>query len=300
MISSFILKIIAAVTMLIDHAGLTLYYAKVLPPSSLYFAMRSVGRIAFPLYAFLLVNGFEKTRDRASYLTRLCLFAVISQLPYTFAMYKYNYMPWKDVNVFVLHGDLPFYLALALMAAAFLLEGRKRKLLPLFLSAVAALVVSRLLWNAHGCVLLYRDLNVLYTLACSLAVIWVLDLLRNRKEYSVRSLITAAAVCIAVCALLIEKIDYDWRGLLLVVMLYLFSGKVKIQALVTALWGVIAYAGLDISMGMLLGYLAGVSAAAACIFFYSGQQGRKSRAFYYVYPVHLAVYGVVCHFLLKG
>lgn len=297
MISSFILKIIAAVTMLIDHAGLTLYYAKVLPPSSLYFAMRSVGRIAFPLYAFLLVNGFEKTRDRTKYLTRLCIFAVISQLPYTFALYKYNYMPWKDANVFFLRGDLPFYLVLALLAAAFLLEGRKRKLLPLFLSAMAALVVSRLLWNAHGCVLLYRDLNVLYTLACAFSLIWVLDLLRNRKEYSARPLITAAAVCIAVCALLIKNMDYDWRGLLLVVMLYLLGGKGKIQALVTALWGVIAYAGLNISTAMLLGYLAGVCAAAACIFFYSGEQGRKSRAFYYVYPVHLAVYGLICHFV---
>ena len=298
MISSFVLKIIAAVTMLIDHAGLTLYYARVLGPSPLYHVLRSVGRIAFPLYAFLLVNGFEKTRDRAKYLTRLCIFAVLSQLPYTFALHKYNYSPWKDINVFFLRGDLPFYLVLALIVAAYLLEGWKRKLLSLSLSAMAAIVVSRLLWNAHGCVLLYRDLNVLYTLACSLAVIWVLELLKNRNEYSVRGLITAAAVCIAVCALLMKYVDYDWRGLLLVVMLYLFSGKPKMQALMTALWGVIAYAGLNITTAMLLGYLAGVCAAAACIFFYSGEQGRKSRIFYYVYPVHLALYGLIWHFIL--
>ena len=298
MISSFILKIIAAATMLIDHAGLTLQYAGKLGATPLLFTMRSIGRIAFPLYAFLLVNGFEKTRDRAKYLTRLCVFAVISQVPYTFALYKYNYMPWKDVNVFLLRGDLPFYLVLALIAAAFILEGRKRKLLPLTLSAMAALVVSRLLWNAHGCVLLYMDLNVFYTLACALAVIRVLDLLRNGEQYSVRSLITAALVCAAVCALLIENIDYGWRGPLLVVLLYLFRGSTKMQALMVVLWGAIFYLGRGLSPEVCLGYLAGNSLAAVGIFFYSGEQGRKSRAFYYIYPVHLAVYGLVCHFVL--
>ena len=299
MISSYILKIIAAVTMLIDHAGLTLLYAGKLSASPPYFALRSIGRIAFTLYAFLLVNGFEKTRDRVKYLTRLCIFAVISQIPYTFAMYKYNYKPWKDINAFFCRGNLPFYLVLAIIVVAYILEGRKRKLMPLCLSVIAALVVSRTMWAAYGCVLLYQELNVFYTLACSLAVIWVLDLLKNRKEYSARSLVTAAMVCVAVCALLVEKIDYSWRGILLVVMLYLFKGKPKMQALVTVLWGVIAYVGRNISTAILLGYMAGILLAAVGIFFYSGEQGRKSRVFYYIYPAHLALYGVIFHFILK-
>lgn len=298
MISSYILKIIAAAAMLIDHAGFTLLNAGALSASPLYYALRSIGRIALPLYAFLLVNGFEKTRDRASYLTRLCIFAVISQIPFTFITYKDNYMPWEDASLFSLHGDLLFYLVGALMAAAYILEGRKRKLLPLFVSAAAALVVSRVMWRFHGCTLLYEELNIFYTLACSLAVIWVLDLLKSRKEYSVRSLIAAAVVCAAGCALLIEKADYGWRGPLLVVMLYFFSGKVKMQALMAALWGVIAYLGRGLSPAVGLSYLAGNCAAAVCIFFYSGEQGRKSRVFYYIYPVHLAVYGVICHFFL--
>ena len=299
MLSSFVLKIIAAATMLIDHAGHTLYYAEALSPLSLYYVLRSIGRAAFPLYAFLLVNGFEKTHDRAGYLTRLCIFAVISQIPFTFATYRYNYAPWKDTSLFFLRGGLPFYLVLALMAAAYLLEGRKRKLPGLFLAAMAAVVVSRVMWRVHGCALLYRELNVFYTLACSLAVIWVLDLIKNREKYSVRGLIAAAVVCAAVCALLIKDADYGWRGPLLVVMLYLFSGKPKMQALMIALWGAIFYLGRGLSPAVCLGYLAGNTLAAACVFFYSGEQGRKSRAFYYVYPVHLAVYGLVCHFVLK-
>ena len=48
--SSFLLKIIAAVTMLIDHAGLMLF------PQATW--MRAVGRLAFPLFAFCIAEGF--------------------------------------------------------------------------------------------------------------------------------------------------------------------------------------------------------------------------------------------------
>ncbi|MCI8401755.1 MAG: hypothetical protein HFI38_06640 [Lachnospiraceae bacterium] len=72
------LKWIALVSMLIDHTG----HMLVKPWTPLYWGMRLFGRLAFPLYAFLLVEGFCHTRNVRRYLGRLGAFALISELPF--------------------------------------------------------------------------------------------------------------------------------------------------------------------------------------------------------------------------
>ena len=74
--TSDFLKIIAMVTMLIDHIGAILF------PHIMIF--RIIGRIAFPLFSYLLVTGFIHTRNINNYLVRLGIFAIISQIPYHF------------------------------------------------------------------------------------------------------------------------------------------------------------------------------------------------------------------------
>ena len=66
-LSSFTLKIIAVVTMLIDHIAM----AFLAQGSSLYMVMRSIGRLSFPIYCFLLVEGFYHTRDKKKHLYML-------------------------------------------------------------------------------------------------------------------------------------------------------------------------------------------------------------------------------------
>lgn len=81
--TSNFLKIIAMLTMLIDHTGAILF------PGVLWF--RIIGRIAFPLFAYLLVVGFKNTRNVNRYLIRLLIFGLISQLPYQYlAPGRYN------------------------------------------------------------------------------------------------------------------------------------------------------------------------------------------------------------------
>ena len=78
MISGSWLKVIAMLSMLIDH---TAYYYGCNTPY-LYELMRTVGRIAFPTFAFLLAEGFVHTRNRQKYLTSMFAFALLSEIPW--------------------------------------------------------------------------------------------------------------------------------------------------------------------------------------------------------------------------
>ncbi|MCA1291634.1 conjugal transfer protein TraX [Paenibacillus sp. alder61] len=68
------MQLIAMITMLIDHIGLLFFPGEVI--------WRVIGRIAFPLYAYALVQGYAHTSNFKRYATRLLLIAVISQIPY--------------------------------------------------------------------------------------------------------------------------------------------------------------------------------------------------------------------------
>lgn len=70
------LKIIAAIAMFIDHMGLLLF------PGNL--AFRYVGRLAFPIYAFMIAEGCKYTRNRLQYLGCLAGLASICQIAYFF------------------------------------------------------------------------------------------------------------------------------------------------------------------------------------------------------------------------
>lgn len=52
-----------------------------------YYAIRLVGRLAFPLFAFMLFEGFMQTSSRGKYLLRILILALISEVPYDLAMY---------------------------------------------------------------------------------------------------------------------------------------------------------------------------------------------------------------------
>lgn len=91
------LKWIAIACMLIDHIGAVIVepivmggvYLPILTPKQwviLYYVLRCIGRIAFPIFAFLIVEGFTHTRNRWKYLRNLCIFALVSEVPFNFAI----------------------------------------------------------------------------------------------------------------------------------------------------------------------------------------------------------------------
>jgi len=84
-----LLKWLALATMTIDHIGLILY------PQIL--VLRIIGRLAFPLFCYLLVLGMGSTHDPRRYFYRMLGFAFLSQIPFAIA----NEIPiWQHLNIF--------------------------------------------------------------------------------------------------------------------------------------------------------------------------------------------------------
>ena len=79
--SSMALKLIAIVCMIIDHTGAVLRHT--MEHGELSMTMRMVGRVAFPIFAFLIAEGMRKTRSRPNFLLWLGTFAVISIIPFS-------------------------------------------------------------------------------------------------------------------------------------------------------------------------------------------------------------------------
>lgn len=79
-LSSSWLKVIAITAMVIDHASVIFLGEE----STVW---RAIGRIAFPLFAFMIAQGAVKTRNKLKYALRLFAFAFISEVPFDFGFY---------------------------------------------------------------------------------------------------------------------------------------------------------------------------------------------------------------------
>ncbi|MDE7425271.1 MAG: conjugal transfer protein TraX [Lachnospiraceae bacterium] len=95
------LKWIAIITMLIDHSAavfgseiITCFHSMI--P---YWVLRGIGRLAFPIFCFLLVEGYVHTSNRMKYGVRLFIFAIISEIPFDIAL-RHSWMDWTGQNVF--------------------------------------------------------------------------------------------------------------------------------------------------------------------------------------------------------
>lgn len=154
-----LLKLLAMLLMLIDHiAHLFRVGAEVTLLSlgshtlTLYEALRYLGRPAFPLFAFLLVEGFLHTRNRRNYAVRLLLFAVLSEIP--FNLFCSGRLLYERQNVFftLLFG----FLALCAMEH---LEGWRRILGVLGLFLLAFVFRADYTWTGYLLILLLYALR---------------------------------------------------------------------------------------------------------------------------------------------
>lgn len=107
-LTAFHLKLIAAASMFADHIGFLFF------PEFSWF--RLVGRLSFPLFAFLLAEGALHTSNIKKYLARLAVFAVISEIPYDLA-FSGQLIEFDVQNIFV-----TLFIALFCLAAMMRLQ----------------------------------------------------------------------------------------------------------------------------------------------------------------------------------
>lgn len=112
------LKLLACIAMLIDHIGAGFGNSCLL---------RSIGRLAFPIFCFLLVEGFYHTGNLRRYSLRLLICAVISELPYDLLLSGQWDLSRQNVMLTLLLGltmlrcmeQVPLYLAKVAMLLPF-------------------------------------------------------------------------------------------------------------------------------------------------------------------------------------
>ena len=228
-ISGSTLKLIACITMLIDHTGAAVVHTlistnrlRLSDPdlwqnlTTLYRFMRQVGRLAFPIYCFLIVEGFFHTRSVRKYCERMFLFALVSEFPFDYA----------------LKASVPFW----------------------------------------------RKQNVFFTLLIGLLCLYLLEQLRGMPWIQFFAVASAMYLSNALMT------DYNYKGVFLIVMLYFFHDYRLYQCVVGA--AAIAWE-----------HVAPLSFILC--FFYNGKRGLRLRYFFYFfYPGHLLILGVIRHYLL--
>ena len=112
------LKLLACVTMLLDHIGVIFFPGSVL---------RIIGRVSFPIFCFLLAEGFFHTRNKRRYAIRLAVSMLLAEIPFDLAFFRRIHWGHQNVMLTLLLGYLAIWavtesgsaMAKALLAAAF-------------------------------------------------------------------------------------------------------------------------------------------------------------------------------------
>lgn len=162
--STFVLKLIACITMLADHIGWFSYTGY----EGFGNVLRAFGRLSFPIFAYLIAFGFRKTRNKYLYLLRLVIVGFISELPYNYCFYNVpprlnllNKSTWVILsNSITRFNNVYFTLALGLLSIILFDLIFKRKSWIRYLAPIPAIAFTYLAsiletdYGAYGVILI--------------------------------------------------------------------------------------------------------------------------------------------------
>lgn len=97
-LNKIVLQIIALVMMSIDHIAWLIFPGYSLNPIAI--ILHILGRIAFPIFAFFIAEGYHYTSNKLKYILRLSIFALISHVPYMMCSISFNEYGWLSLIPF--------------------------------------------------------------------------------------------------------------------------------------------------------------------------------------------------------
>ncbi len=315
-ISGSTVKMVAVAVMLIDHIAAAVLTRQIMANGfldviggtqgqimgwltengALYYGMqgmRMIGRLGFPIFCFLLVEGFQRSRDVRQYALRLGVFALISEIPFDLA-----------ITGRLFHGgyqNVYFTLLLGLLAMCGYgyfdkcRQGLCRELpgvLRMFLTITGGLLPAFFTMMFMDVKLEGSARAVTAGVVCAVAAVLILALYGRKKGFRHVQAICADITVLAVMMLLAEWLctDYGGMGVLTITVMYIFR-KSRVAAMLAGCTVLTV-----MSVGELPAFLAAVPVAL-----YNGKRGMKMKYFFYVfYPLHLFLLYVVSVLLGLG
>lgn len=299
--TAFALKIIASICMSIDHIGAVFpFYTPEI--------FRWIGRIAFPIYAYLIAEGCTYTKNINKYMLRLGMFALISEIPFDLAFgqiyFSFEESPLEVIS-FISFTNV-FYTLFLSVACISIYEKLKLKSNQLFALIPLILVPSVLLFAAHPYAYSIARLIIGFYTLC---IIILSNVLPNAKTNSeIKLMHNILALIPALPLILLGNLlstDYGMFGIVFILILYL--AKTKRNRLIVLFFGVLykygfgllmeaSYRNIPNAMCLVFALL-----SAVVIFFYNEKRGRRLKwAFYWFYPAHIALLAFISIFFVKS
>ena len=208
-LSAAALHIIAMTFMLMDHLWATL-----LPAQEW---LTCVGRLAFPIFAFMTVEGYFHTHDLRKYLRRMLVFALLSEIPFD--------LMYGGTWFYPVHQNVIWTLLLGLLGIHLMEKARKKQKLALYVLTVVLVVVLGAVLGTLGMVdyygagvltmfvfYLFRGRKWWCFLGQLLALYWVNVELLSGLMYQVHILGTEIELCQQGLALLALIPIWLYRG----------------------------------------------------------------------------------------
>lgn len=146
-LTSFDLKIIAILAMTINHIGFI--FKDIYNPLWWQIIYLTIGKITFPIMAYLLNIGFQKTKSKKRYILRLGIYALISIIPY-----HYTIGINTDTNIYPLNNIL-FTLMIGLTLITILDKLKPSKMMQVLFLIIASSITFNSDWNIIGVLIIY-------------------------------------------------------------------------------------------------------------------------------------------------
>ncbi len=306
------MKIIAVISMIFSHVAWAIFYPLCLKTRSesykdVYMIFQELGRMAFPIFCFLLTEGYFHTKNKKRFLNRLLIFTLISEIPFDLFYGGKIFIPEHQNVFFNLSLGLLAIMGYELFVNSDFFAKRKGfvKQLSFFSLGVTisflfgdSLNLLTVEWMEK---LLHKNITVLgYTfryysgyffllsVAFGIVSLIILNLLSMKKyEWMVYcEHFFPVGICVILGGIL--RADYLSFGVLIIFLFYIFKNNRYLGTVVTCL--VLCLLSFSEVTALF---------AVPLILLYNGTRGGKQKYFFYLfYPVHLILLFTVAQIFL--